>query len=272
VEWEQFSIYLSENPNGHLHKFLAKCDTIKLRRVSTDDIRLLLFPFSLRDRASDWLQHEEPNSFTTWETLSKAFLSKYFSPDKTAKLRNDITSFAQREGEFLYKAWERFKDLQQQCSHHGVPNWLLVQTFYNGLEQSVKISVDAVPRGALIGKSIEAAKALLEEMTSNNYHLVNDRATLQRSGDKYTSRVDALAQRLKKFGTFLTPGRPSRSSVGVYAVCETCSVQGHTSAECYNGSSTIEHTNALQGFHPHHSILSSPLPTTRAGKVTLTPL
>jgi len=36
-----------------------------------------------------------PNSFTTWETLSKAFLNKYFSPGKTAKLRADITSFIQ---------------------------------------------------------------------------------------------------------------------------------------------------------------------------------
>jgi len=51
-----------------------------------------------------------------------------------------------------------------------VLNWLLIQTFYNGLEQLVKISVDATARGALIGKPIEAAKALLEEMTSNNYH------------------------------------------------------------------------------------------------------
>jgi len=75
----------------------------------------------LRDRASDWLQNEEPNSFTTWETLSKVFLMKYFSPGKTAKLRNDITSFAQQDGKSLYEAWERFKDLQWQCPHHRVP-------------------------------------------------------------------------------------------------------------------------------------------------------
>ena len=34
---------------------------------------------------------------------SKAFLSKYFSPGKTAKLRADITSFAQQDGESLYE-------------------------------------------------------------------------------------------------------------------------------------------------------------------------
>jgi len=45
--------------------------------------------------------------------LTKAFLSKYFPPGKTAKLRAKITSFAQRDRESLYEAWERFKDLQQ---------------------------------------------------------------------------------------------------------------------------------------------------------------
>jgi len=38
VEWELFSEYPSDNPNGHLCKFLARCDTIKLNGVSVDTI------------------------------------------------------------------------------------------------------------------------------------------------------------------------------------------------------------------------------------------
>jgi len=107
-----FGGHPSEDPNMHLHDVLAKCDTIKLNGVSTDAIRLRLFPFSLKDKTNDWLQNEAPNSFSTWEILSKAFLSKYFPSGKTAKLRVDITFFAQRDGESLYEAWERLKDLQ----------------------------------------------------------------------------------------------------------------------------------------------------------------
>ena len=81
---------LHGNSNVHLHNFLTKCDIIKLNGVSTDTIRLSLFLFSLRNRASDWMQNEEANSFTTWEALSKVFLSKYFLPGKTAKLSTDI--------------------------------------------------------------------------------------------------------------------------------------------------------------------------------------
>ena len=65
VEKDQFSGRPTENPHLHLRNFLAKCDTIKLNGVSADAIRLRLFPFSLTDRASDWLVNEEPNSFTT---------------------------------------------------------------------------------------------------------------------------------------------------------------------------------------------------------------
>ena len=104
VERDQFGGHPSENPNLHLRNFLTKCDTIKLNGVPIDAIRLRLFPFSLRDRARDWLQNEEPNTFSTWDALSKAFLSKYFPQRKTAKLRADITSFAQLHSESLYEA------------------------------------------------------------------------------------------------------------------------------------------------------------------------
>ena len=122
VEQDQFSRHPSKNPNVHLRKFPAKCDNIKLNGVSTNAIRLWLFPFSLKDRASEWLQNEEPNSFTTWAILFKAFLNKYFPLGKTGKSRIEITSFIQRDGKSLHEAWERFTDLQRQCPHRVIPD------------------------------------------------------------------------------------------------------------------------------------------------------
>ena len=75
--------------------------------------------------------------------------------------------------------------IRDRCPHHGVPNWLPIQTFYNGLEWSVKISVDAAAGGALMGKSIEATKALLEEMASNNHHWASERAAPKRGSGRY---------------------------------------------------------------------------------------
>ena len=138
IERNQLGGHPGDNPNVYLYKFLAMCDIININRESMEAIRMLPFPFSLRYRASNWLQNEEANSFTTWKGRSRALLVKYFPPRKTAKLRTEITSFTHTDEESLYEAWERFKDLQRQCPHCGVPDWLLVQTFYNGLEQSVK--------------------------------------------------------------------------------------------------------------------------------------
>ena len=98
------------------------CDTIKINGVSDDAIRLRLFLFSLKDKAKVWLNSKVLNSFTTWTALIQAFLSKYFPPNKTAKLRNDITNFVQLTDESLYEAWKRYKDLQRKCPHHGLPD------------------------------------------------------------------------------------------------------------------------------------------------------
>ena len=70
VQQEQFGGRDDENPNAHLAKFNLICDTIKLNGVSDDAVRLCLFPFSLRDKAVEWLSSRPRNSFTTWAALS----------------------------------------------------------------------------------------------------------------------------------------------------------------------------------------------------------
>ena len=102
VERDQFSGHPVENPSMNLHNILAKYDTIKPNVAPTDAIQLQLFPFSVKDRARDWLQNKDSNAFTTWDTLFKAFLNKYFPPGKDANLRADVTSFSQQHGESLY--------------------------------------------------------------------------------------------------------------------------------------------------------------------------
>ncbi|KAA3469102.1 Retrotransposon gag protein [Gossypium australe] len=88
--------------------------------------------------------------------MTETFLLKYFPLAKTAKLRNDISSFMQINLGMLYDAWEMYKDLLRQCPHHGLPIWLQVQTFYN-------------TGGTLNNKTPKVAYEFIEEMTLNNY-------------------------------------------------------------------------------------------------------
>jgi len=133
VQQSQFGGSSMEDPNLHLLIFLDVCDTKLINGASTDAIWLRLFPFSLRDKARAWLHSLPLGLISMWDELTKAFLAKFFPPSKTASLRNQITSFAQREDESLYKAWERFKDLLRLCPHHGLQKWMVGQTFYNGV-------------------------------------------------------------------------------------------------------------------------------------------
>ncbi|XP_071900972.1 uncharacterized protein [Coffea arabica] len=79
-----------------------------------------------------------------------------------------------KEGETLYEIWERYRELQRRCPHHGLSDWLVVQIFYNGLTYSTKTHVDVAAGEALMGKTAEEAQQLIEEMAANNYKWANE--------------------------------------------------------------------------------------------------
>ncbi|KAL2921987.1 Protein hu-li tai shao [Bienertia sinuspersici] len=247
ISQDSYAGLANENPVDHLSRFLEKCDTMKLTNVSSDAIRLRLFPFSLRDDAKEWLNDEGANKYTTWDSLAKAFLLKFFSQKKTSKLRNDISTFRQNEDESLHDAWKRFKRLQRQCPHHGLPDWLLIQTFYNGMTQEFRIYVDAASGGSIMAKTPDTATALLDEMASNDNYPHSDRGSIKKGG-KYdidtltllASTVQALTHKVDQLGA-------SSSSSAKVASCETCGVHGHAPKDCQFDTSgmSIEQANAL---------------------------
>ncbi|KAL2905783.1 Phosphate acyltransferase [Bienertia sinuspersici] len=226
ISQDSYAGLANENPADHLSRFLEKCDTMKLTNVSSDAIRLRLFPFSLRDDTREWLNDEGANKYTTWDSLAKAFLLKFFSQKKTSKLRNDISTFRQNEDESLHDAWKRFKRLQRQCPHHGLLDWLLIQTFYNGMTQEFRIYVDAASGGSIMAKTPDTATTLLDEMASNDNYPHSDRGSIKKGG-KYdidiltllASTVQALTHKVDQLGASL-------SSSAKVASCEKCGVHG----------------------------------------------
>ena len=105
---------------------------IKINGISEDAFKLRLFPFSLGDKARHWEKTLPQGTITSWAECKKAFLSKFFSSTRTARLRSEISGFTQRQNETFNEAMERFKDYTIQCPHHGFSEETLLSTIYRG--------------------------------------------------------------------------------------------------------------------------------------------
>ncbi|XP_017972556.1 PREDICTED: uncharacterized protein LOC108661169 [Theobroma cacao] len=211
-----------------------------IRRPSVNANNFKIKPAYIQmDKAKSWLNSLPNGSITTWEDLAQKFLAKFFSLAKTAKMRNNITSFTQFDGESLYEAWERFKELLQRCPHHGILDWLQVQTFYNGLVGSIKITIDVAAGGALMSKNATDVYDLLEEMASNNYQWPSKRSGSRKAvGASEIDAIGNLAEQVaalsKKFDT-----------LGVHAVqnsfvvCEMCG-DAHSNDQCPSNYESLQ--------------------------------
>ena len=69
----------------------------------------------------------------------------------------------------LYDTWERFKGLLRRCSHHGLPTWLQVQMFYDGLNHATRQMINPIVGGILNNKTLEVTQELFKEMAMNSY-------------------------------------------------------------------------------------------------------
>lgn len=157
-----------EHPIEHLDNFDRLCGTVKMNGVPEDVIKLTLFPFSLGDKASQWEKSVVTSSITTWDECKKRFLSKFFSNQKTAKIRNDITGFKQGGNESLYEAWERLKGYTRSCPHHGVSKEALLGIFHRGVHEKFHIALNTASNGSFASLTVEQGEQLVENLAQSD--------------------------------------------------------------------------------------------------------
>src|SRR3954468_9897557 len=173
---EQFSGIGTEYAASHLNNFVELCEMLKYRDIDGDIITLKLFPFSLRSRAKDWLLSLPRNSIDSWVKCKDAFIGKYYPPAKIISLRSDIMKFRQFDNEHVAQAWERMKYLVKNCPTHGLTTWMIIQTFYAGLNFSSRNLLDSAAGGTFMTTTLGAAIKLLDNMMVNYSEWHTERA------------------------------------------------------------------------------------------------
>ncbi|CAA7036806.1 unnamed protein product [Microthlaspi erraticum] len=211
VQNKMFHGLPSEDPIDHLDEFDRLCDLTKINGVSEDAIKLRLFPMSLADKAHQWEKSLPHGTITTWDECKKAFLAKFFSTGRTAKLRGEISSFIQRNNETFAEAWERFKGYTSQCPHHGFNNESLLSTLYRGClprmlwrdyestdwsSTAHSIELDAQMRKDMLALNSKLDKLILAQFPAKHVNYVSEQTLVKdQEGEETTQEVCYIQNR-----------------------------------------------------------------------------
>ena len=253
----------SENPYVHIREFEEVVATFHNRADIADSVRLKFFPFSLKDKAKSWLYSLRPRSIGSWEEITTAFFNKYFPHHKTNGLKRQISTFTQKDNETLYQVWERFKDLLNQCPHHGYESWRLVSYFYEGLTIRERQFVEMMCNGEFLQKDPEEAFEYLNDLAEKAHTWTGPSATEStsrsrpagiyqlREEDNLKSQIESLTRqietlKIKERGIHMVARAESQEP------CFVCGRVEHLPKDCptYNEMRGVykEQCNALGAY------------------------
>jgi hypothetical protein len=247
-----------ENPYSHVKKFRSITATTKFQNFSEESVNLRLFPFSLHDRATEWLDSLPPRSITTWKELLKQFYHRFYPMSRVNDARKEISSFSQEEDEKFTECWTRFKDMLMKCPPHGYEKWRLVQFFYQGLSQPNRSMIELLNGGAFLNLTGDLAYKALEKIAANtqiwDFTSSRDKSARKKGGvlelnaeQELTQRMDAIVKRLDA----MSMEKPVKT-VNTIPVesCSVCASPMHLAQNCPSMAvfSEMEQVNAFNNF------------------------
>ncbi|GJU33159.1 reverse transcriptase domain-containing protein [Tanacetum coccineum] len=129
----------------------------------SEAVKLLIFPYSLSDKAKTWFYELNEESITSWEQMRKSFINRFFPPSLFHRILLEIRNFSQNVCESLTKAWLRLKNMLRKCHGHGLTKGAIIQIFYHGLDEPTQGILDVTAKGIFLYKSPNQAFQFLED-------------------------------------------------------------------------------------------------------------
>ena len=154
------------------------------------------------DKAHHWEKTLPLESINSWDDCKKAFLVKFFFNACTARLRNEISGFTQKNNETFCEAWERFKSYTTQCPHHGFKKASLLSTLYRGALPKIRMLLDTASNGNFLNKEVAEGWELVENLAQSDgcYNEDYDRSVrgTGESEDRQRKDIKVLNEKLDK--------------------------------------------------------------------------
>ena len=104
------------------------------------------------------------------------------------------------------QAWERMKSMVKNCPTHGLTMWMVIQTFYAGLNFSSRNLLDSATGGTFISTTLAAATKILDEMMTNYSQWHTERAP---SGKKvnYVEEISSSSDKVDMIMSMLSTNK-----------------------------------------------------------------
>src|SRR3954471_4050775 len=91
-------------------------------------------------------------------------------------MRSNIMNFRKLYNEHIAQDWERMKTLVKNLPTHGLTTWMVIQTFYAGLNFTSRNLLDSIAGGTFMSTTLGTATKLLDEMMLNYSQWHNKRS------------------------------------------------------------------------------------------------
>ncbi|KAL0444838.1 UNVERIFIED_CONTAM: hypothetical protein Slati_2206500 [Sesamum latifolium] len=199
-----------DDPHKHLKEFHVVCSGMRPQGVTEEQVKLRAFPFSLGEKAKDWLYSLPSGSIISWDKLKKQFLENYFPASRTITIRKEISGIRQ----------------------------------FFGLTEANRSLVDAANGGALYDKTPIEARKLIKTMAFNTQQFGSRNDNPPRKVNEVSTSIDERLDELTSFvKKFVVGGSQQVKACGI------CISPGHFTDACPTlQEEPTMHANAVGGL------------------------
>ncbi|XP_072087144.1 uncharacterized protein [Arachis hypogaea] len=212
-----------EDPLKHLKDFQVVCFTA--RRHGSDEVAVMVFTFSfsLEGKAKEWFYTQPEDVIFNWDLMRKEFLEKFYPPQKTDRMRKEISCIMQRDGETLYDYF---------CQGMNPQDKLLLDASSGGsltknktAEEAWKVIADLAESTQYSRERNPQPKAISEVSPSGD-------AILTKTLGEMTILLRQITQGQQILQALLSPPPQPPRIEGPPRSCGICACNGHYTDEC----------------------------------------